>query len=55
MLYMEVHGIMGVFYLTPLVQTDNHGLGLGLGSSVETNLKYCDSSHTTSSSLLQQL
>lgn len=26
MLYMEVHGIMGVFYLTPLVQTDNHGL-----------------------------
>lgn len=23
---MEVKGIMGVFYLTLLVQTDNHGL-----------------------------
>lgn len=26
MLYMEVQGIMGVFYLTLLVQTDNYGL-----------------------------
>lgn len=26
MLYLEVQGIMGVFYLTLLVQTDNHGL-----------------------------
>lgn len=26
MLYVEVQGIMGVFYLTLLVQTDNHGL-----------------------------